>query len=198
MRNSKDNERPGRHAPGPPGTLSDAGNEAAAGRKLGEYIFAALTLVLGVFVLVGAWSIRLPGAGSTVGPRVFPYLVSGILIVSAVMVLVDIWRGRLGEQEEGEDVDVTARTDWPTLAKLVAFIVAHIVLIEFIGWPLAAALLFGGVAWSLGTKRWWVGVLIGLALGAAIQLVFGVWLGLSLPLGPLLSWLEPLLRQFGI
>lgn len=164
----------------------------ATAQKVGELVFAGLALALGVFVLVGASAIRAPGAGSTVGPRVFPYLVGGILIVSAAMVLVDIWRGRLGPQEESEDVDGAASTDWITLAKLVAFVIAHLVLIPLIGWPLAAALLFGGVAWSLGARKWWVALLVGLALGLTVQLVFGGLLGLSLPLGPFLAFLEPL------
>jgi putative tricarboxylic transport membrane protein len=49
--------------------------------------------------------------------------------------------------------------------------------------------LFGGAAWSLGAKRWWVALLVGLGLGLVTQLVFGGWLGLSLPAGPLLDWI---------
>lgn len=170
--------------------VARAGEAAAETRspgKVGEYVFAGLSLALGVFVLVGAFAIRTPGASSAVGPRVFPFLVSGILIFAAVLVLVDIWRGRLGPREESEDVDPTAGTDWVTLAKLTGFVIAHIVLIGIVGWMLAAAILFGGVAWSLGAKRWWVALLVGLALAAVIQLVFGTGLGLSLPLGPLLD-----------
>lgn len=159
---------------------------------MAEFVFAGFALAIGIFVLIGANSIRATGAGVQVGPKVFPYLVSGILIVSAFMVLIDIWRGRLGPQEEAEDADSTAKTDWLTLAKLTAFVVAHLALINVIGWPLAAALLFGGVAWTLGAKKWWMGVLIGLGLGLTVQVVFGGLLGLSLPLGPLLGWLEPL------
>jgi len=54
--------------------------------------------------------------------------------------------------------------------------------------------LFGGVAWSLGAKRWWAALLIGLALGLIVYVLFGGLLGLSLPSGPLLTWLDPLLR----
>ncbi|MCP2032591.1 putative tricarboxylic transport membrane protein [Okibacterium sp. HSC-33S16] len=161
--------------------------------KLGEYIFAALALALGIFVFVGAFSIRVPGAGTQVGPRVFPFLVGTILIVSAAMVVVDVIRGRLADLEEGEDIDSAAKTDWITLAKITAFVVAHIALIELIGWPFAAAVLFGGVAWSLGAKRWWMALVIGLALGLVIYVLFGGLLGLSLPSGPLLTWLDPLL-----
>lgn len=174
----------------------DVGAEARARavriQRRAEFVFAGFALAIGVFVLIGANSIRATGAGVQVGPKVFPYLVSGILIVSAIMVLVDIWRGRLGPQEEAEDADATATTDWLTLAKLTSFVVAHLFLISVIGWPLAAALLFGGVAWTLGARKWWVGVLIGLGLGLTVQFVFGGLLGLSLPLGPLLAWLEPL------
>jgi len=171
---------------------------ASANRsKLGEYVFAGLALALGVFVFVGAFGIRLPATGTQVGPRVFPFLVGTILVVSAAMVLVGVVRGKVAEVEEGEDVDDTARTDWLTLAKIVAFVVAHIALIEIIGWPFAAAVLFGGVAWSLGAKRWWAALLIGLALGMVVYVLFGGLLGLSLPAGPLLGWLDPFVRGLG-
>ena len=38
-------------------------------------------------------------------------------------------------------------------------------------------------------KRWWAAISIGLALGIVTQLVFGAWLGLSLPAGPALNWI---------
>jgi putative tricarboxylic transport membrane protein len=175
-------------------TVGGAGTTGAPRSKLGEYVFAALALALGVFVFVGAFSIRLPATGTQVGPRVFPFLVGTILVVSAAMVLVGIVRGRLADLEEGEDIDAHAKTDWITLAKIVAFVVAHIALIEVVGWPFAAAILFGGVAWSLGAKRWWAALLIGLALGLVVYVLFGGLLGLSLPSGPALTWLDPLLR----
>ena len=158
--------------------------------KLGEYVFAGLALALGVFVFVGAFSIR--ESGTQVGPRVFPFLVGTILVVSAAMVIVGVARGKVAELEEGEDIDDSARTDWVTLAKIVGFVVAHIALIEIVGWPFAAAVLFGGVAWTLGAKRWWAALLIGLALGLVVYVVFGGLLGLSLPAGPLLGWLDPI------
>ena len=178
----------------PPAGTDPVGTPAPRS-KLGEYLFAGLALALGIFVFVGAFSIRVPGAGTQVGPRVFPFLVATILILSAAMVLVDVLRGRLADLEEGEDIDSSAGTDWVTLAKITAFVVAHIALLEVIGWPFAAAVLFGGVAWSLGAKRWWLALVIGLALGLLIYVLFGGLLGLSLPSGPLLTWLDPLLRS---
>jgi putative tricarboxylic transport membrane protein len=64
-----------------------------------------------------------------------------------------------------------------------------LVLIELAGWPIAVMVLFGGSAITLGAKRWWVALLVGLGLGVVTQLVFGAWLGLSMPAGPLLNWI---------
>ena len=171
--------------------MSSATPRAGVRGRLGEVIFAGLALALGVFALVGAFPIHVP-VGSRVGPTTFPILVAAILIVSALAVFVGVLRGRVGEAEQSEDVDLSQRTDWITLLKIVIFVVAYLVLIGFIGWAPAAAILFGGVAWSLGAKRWWVALLVGVVLGLAIQIVFGELLGLSLPLGPALEWIRPL------
>ena len=176
-----------------PVTTPEAGRRETSGlrARLGEIIFAVLTVGLGVFALVGSFGIRVPES-NRVGPTVFPVLVSVILIAAGIAVLVEVIRGHLGAPEESEDVDLSHRPDWLTIAKLVGLLVAHLLLIELIGWAFAAALLFGGAAWSLGAKRWWVALLVGLGLGLTVQIVFGLMLGLSLPLGPALAWLGPL------
>lgn len=175
-------------------TEPESGSATAPGlrpSRRGELIFAGLAVALGVFALVGSFTIRVPES-SRVGPTVFPLMVSVILIASAVAVFVGVLRGRLGAPEQSEDVDLTHKTDWLTIAKLVVLVVVHLLLIPVIGWAPAAAILFGGAAWSLGAKRWWVALLVGLGLGLAIQIIFGELLGLSLPLGPALGWLAPL------
>ncbi len=154
----------------------------------GELVFALLMLALGVFALVGVFGIRVP-TGAQVGPTVFPVLVSAILLGASATVLAGIFRGQRAQAEEGEDIDESLPTDWLTLAKIVALIVAHLVLLEYIGWAPAAALLFGGVAWALGAKKWWKALLVGVIVALIVQILFGGLLGLSLPWGPLLGWL---------
>lgn len=161
-------------------------------RQIGELIFAGLVFALGLFALVGVFTIRIPPT-VRVGPTVFPLMVAAILLAASAAVIVGVLRGRLGPSEDSEDVDLTLRTDWVTLAKIVALVVIHIVLIGLVGWAIAAAVLFGGVAWSLGAQRWWVALLVGLAMGLTVQILFGELLGLSLPWGPLLSWIGPLI-----
>jgi len=150
--------------------------------RIGELIFAGVVFALGLYAFFGAFAIRVP-AGAQVGPRVFPFMVSAILLGAGAVLIVEVLRGKLGHREEGEDIDPNAKTDWWTMAKLAALLVGVIFVLEFLGWWLTAALLFGGAAWTLGAKRPWVAFLVGLVIGIATQLLFGEFLGLFLPRG---------------
>lgn len=169
---------------------TQAGRPSAPGlrARLGELVFAGLALALGVYTFVGALSIPTP-VGVRVGPTVFPIFVAVVLVAASLAVLIGVVRGHVGAPEEGEDVDLSHGTDWMTVAKIVVLVLVHMVLIGIVGWALAAAVLFTGVAWALGTKRVWVAAVIGLVLALTIQVVFGSLLGLSLPAGPLGTWL---------
>jgi putative tricarboxylic transport membrane protein len=171
---------------GPSGGAA-AHTAAAPGRRIGEYVVAGVTVALGVFVIVDAGTIVVPGSATTMGPRAFPYLVGGLLLISGVLVLVGLLRGRFGEEDDGEDVDPNVTTDWKTVALLGVIFVAHVYTINLAGWPVAATLLFGGSAIVLGARPWWRAIALAVVLALAIQLVFGGLLGLSLPPGPFLE-----------
>ncbi|MCD2443758.1 tripartite tricarboxylate transporter TctB family protein [Agromyces sp. SYSU K20354] len=179
-------------APAPRDATASGGAPASAPVRapIGEFVFAGVCAALGVYAIVGAGFIRVPpGSASVLGPRVFPYAVGLLLVAASVAVIVQVARGHRGVPDDGEDIDPDAPTDWLTVAKLVACFLTQLLLIEWAGWPFAVMVLFGGAAWSLGAKRWWAALLIGLGLGLTTQLVFGAWLGLSLPAGPLLDWI---------
>ena len=56
----------------------------------------------------------------------------------------------------------------------------------------SAALLFGGIAWALGAKRWWMALPRRVSSSAFIvQVLFGELLGLFLPPGPLFDVVAP-------
>lgn len=180
-------------------TSTTAADRGAAGTprpgwtpdRIGELIVAVVVFALGIATFAGAFAIRTP-VGAAVGPRVFPFLVSAILVGAGIALIVGVLKGRLGAPEEGEDIDHDAKTDWWTIVKIVSLVAAVIFLLEPLGWWLVAALLFGGVAWTLGAKRWWLAFLVGLALGIGTQLVFGELLGLFLPRGMLFDlWYGP-------
>jgi len=155
--------------------------------RIGNAIFAGVVFALGVFALVGAFAIRVP-AGAAIGPQVFPFAVAVILLGSGAALVIAALRGQVAPREEGEDIDPDAKTDWWTILKLVALLVAVLLLLELLGWWMVAALLFGGVAWTLGAKRPWVAFLVGLVIGIGTQLLFGEGLGLFLPRGAAFDW----------
>jgi len=111
----------------------------------------------------------------------------GRLVLCGTGVVLQVLRGKVGQAEDSEDLDVTAKTDWVALAKLVGFVVLHIFLIEPAGWPVAAAVLFSGAAWSLDAKPLWKAIGVSVILALVLQYVFGGLLGVSLPPGPLLE-----------
>lgn len=162
-------------------------NSAASARPIGEVVFASAILSLGIVGFVAGAGIQTPSSASDIGPRAFPFIVSGLLVLIGAGLIFQLMRGRVGAPEEGEDVDPTVKTDWLTVAKLVGFVVVHILLIVPLGWPVAASVLFFGAAWSLGAKPWWRNALIGVALALILQYVFAGLLGVSLPAGFLLE-----------
>ncbi|WP_350563021.1 tripartite tricarboxylate transporter TctB family protein, partial [Psychrobacter sp. CAL346-MNA-CIBAN-0220] len=94
-----------------------------------------------------------------------PYAVGGLLLVSGIGVLVGQLRGRFGDAEEGEDVDLDAGTSWITTGIVALAFLSLVVTIPFLGWPLGVTILFAASAIALGARKWWVAVLVGLGLG---------------------------------
>lgn len=184
-------------APGARGAPGHEGGPTAAAtpprRRWGELVLAGVIAALGVYVLLAAGGITVPGSTNTLGPRAFPYLVGALLVAVGAALVVLVLTGRAGQEEGGEDVDPTVRTDWLSVALLVAALVVHVFAINVVGWPFAAAILFAGAAVVLGARPWWRAALAGLVLGLLVQVVFGGLLGLSLPPGPLLEGV-PFLR----
>jgi putative tricarboxylic transport membrane protein len=177
----------------PPSDAPEPADVEPPRRRWGELVLAAAIAALGGYVLVAAGSITVPGSTNTLGPRAFPYLVGGMLLVAGIALVVLVLSGRAGEEEGGEDVDPTVKTDWLTVVLLVVVLVVHVFTINVIGWPFAAAILFAGAAVVLGARPWWRSALVGLVLGLVVQVIFGGLLGLSLPAGPLLEGV-PFLR----
>lgn len=150
---------------------------------LPELAVALGVVVLGVLTVVDARRINVPLSANVVGPRVVPYVVGGALVVAGVAVLVSVLRGSRARPEGGEDIDLTAPTDWATLAKVVIGFALHVLLVDTLGWALAGALLFAVVAWALGANAVKAAG-IGVVLGFVVQTAFVSGLGVTLPVGP--------------
>ncbi|HET9758957.1 MAG TPA: tripartite tricarboxylate transporter TctB family protein [Nocardioidaceae bacterium] len=164
------------------------GSQSRRGRLAGrsELGVALLLGVVGVVVLVDAAGIHAPySQADPVGPRTVPFLVAGLLLVCAVGLAVNVLRGGHGEAEEGEDVDLTAPTEWRVVLPLVGTFVANVLLIDVLGWVISGALLFWGSSWALGSRHPVRDAVISLALSLATFYGFYLGLGVLLPAGVL-------------
>jgi putative tricarboxylic transport membrane protein len=162
-------------------------DHADGGRNYGELALSILLLVLGVYVVVDATTIAIPGSSNTVGPRFFPYLVGVATAVVGTLLGIRVLRGDQGPGEEGEDIDPNAATSWRAVGIITLAFLAHALLINVVGWPLAVTAMFGAVAWALGARGVVRPLLAGGITSVVIWLVFVKALGVVLPGGILLE-----------
>jgi putative tricarboxylic transport membrane protein len=161
---------------------STGGGTREQGRsELGVALFLG---ALGLLVIVTA--LLLPEsriARGPVGPAAVPVVVGGLLVITAVFLAVDVWRGGRGEPEGGEDIDLTGRSDWRTVAMLAAAFLANAVLIEPLGWVFSGAILFWGAAFALGSRHYLRDAVIAFALSFGSWYLFQLGLGITMPPG---------------
>ncbi|GAB2585584.1 tripartite tricarboxylate transporter TctB family protein [Microlunatus antarcticus] len=156
-------------------------------RNNGELALSTLLLLLGIYLVIGAGSITIPGSSNTVGPRFFPYLVGAATIAIGGVLAIRVLRGDQGPEEAGEDVDPDAKTSWRAVGIISLAFLAHALLINVIGWPLSVTLMFGVVAWSLGSRGVVRPLIAGGIVSVVVWLVFVKALGVVLPGGILLE-----------
>ena len=161
---------------------------ATASRRVdrAELGVALLLGVVGVVVLLDAARLDLPYSESDpVGPRTVPFIVGGLLLGCAVLLTVNVLRGGHGVAEEGEDIDLTAATEWRVVVPLLLAFLANILLIDVLGWVISGALLFWGSSWALGSRHPVRDAVISVVLSLTTFYGFYVGLGIPLPAGVL-------------
>lgn len=168
-----------------------AATAPSRGFRIEAMIFVGLFAILAVAIIVGAFSIREPsGSANTLSARVVPIAVGAMMLIASLVVLAQQWRGKYGDPDGGEDIDLAATTSWGTVVVITAAFLSLIVTIPALGWPIAVTILFFAASLALGAKGWVKPLVVGIALGALTQFLFGTLLGLSLPItGTLTQWI---------
>ncbi len=144
-----------------------------------------LPLIMAAFstyLLHGILTMEVPEGTDFPGPRFFP----GLLMVAGYVLAALLVLHYLRSPEPAEELsDRTYRTftDWSALAWAVGGFMLFALLLEHLGWILAAALLFWCVARGVGSKRHLFDISLALTLSSVIYLAFDVGLGLNLPSG---------------
>ncbi|HEU0295318.1 MAG TPA: tripartite tricarboxylate transporter TctB family protein [Anaerolineales bacterium] len=148
----------------------------------GLRLAALIVISLGGIILTQVSQIGTGAGFIVVGPRIFPtvvgagFLVLGLLFLLRTTVLLD--RDLLAEVTAEE-----ATTDWTTTILALLALVAYASLLHPLGYTLATALFFPFAGRILGSTRLRRDIIIGLALGFAIYLIFTRVLGVRLPAG---------------
>lgn len=156
---------------------------AVGNRKVdrAQYGLAALLAIVGVWTIIDARGLNV-GFGDPIGPRVFPYVIGAVMLVLAAVLAFVTTRGDVPEAEAGEDVDLTTRADWPTVAKLVGVMLLNLLLVNLLGWAITGALLFAGCAWALGSRTLVRDLIVGAVLSVSSWYFF--YVVLDVPLTP--------------
>jgi putative tricarboxylic transport membrane protein len=146
---------------------------------LGSFLIAAALGALGLFMLWETWSIPVQVSYARVGPRLFPALVGSALVLNALWLAWEAWRAPAPASAEEPPIY------WPALGWISAGLLLEAALLERIGFPLSAALLFVLTARGFGSTSLVRDAAIGLALALLAWFGFVYGLGLTLPAGPL-------------
>ena len=161
-------------------------SRARSWRDYSELGICALLAAIGVLVLVDAALIETEFAQrGPIGPKTAPIAIGIALLVVAAMLAVDVLRGGKGESEAGEDIDLSAPSDWHTVLLLAAAFLAA--LIGVVGFPLSGMVLFWGSAYALGSRNTVRDPLVAAVLSVLTYLAFNNLLGVPLPGGPLMG-----------
>ena len=152
--------------------------------RLGESVLGGAVLALGLFVAFETYQIEVAPTHATVGPRLFPFLVATGLIVVGVALLREAVLGHIAHEGGFE-------LDWRAVGLVSAGLVLQMLLLESLGWIIAATLLFVAATLAFGSRRLLLDAAIGVVLTGLAFVMFNYGLGLSLPTGTLVERLLP-------
>jgi putative tricarboxylic transport membrane protein len=146
---------------------------------------AGLVIAVGVFLLIQTASLNVPANANVLGPKFFPTVVGILLLVVGGVFAVQALRGVRAEPELEEDIDPDAPADRRALLLIGVALAAHIAALLLLGYIAAAAVLFWGTAFALGSRRYLLNAVVAVALAVVLYVAFTRGLGLTLPRGPL-------------
>ena len=147
----------------------------------GQLALSLGVAAIGLFFLLGSFSIPDAAGYSTVGPAIMPRVVGIGLLIAAAFLCYEVFRG--GFRNHDEAAERALKTDWAALAWISAGLILYGLLIEKAGFIIASIVLFLCIARGFNSRRWASNALIGLVLAALIFSMFTYGLGLNLPKG---------------
>lgn len=159
-------------------TAVAAPSGTASGR--GALIVPAILAVASTLVVIGNLSMNVQSSDKP-GPTFFPWVLA--IVGYALAVGLALHYVRTPDELAREETKYRTYTDWTSVGWIIGGLVAFAVLLDVLGWILAAALLFWCVTRAFASKRPLFDISAGLLLSSLVFLVFGVLLDVPLPSG---------------
>lgn len=168
------------------GTTAGAAPAAASAQQgfwhgRSALLMPALLAAFSLFLVIGA---ALIPAGDTEfpGPRFFPVLLGAAGLLLSVLLALGVLRTPepVAETSPGR---FRTHSDFVSLGWTIGGFLAFAVLLPWLGWILAGALVFWCTARGFGSSRPLFDIVIALFLSSVVYLLFGTGLGLNLPSG---------------
>lgn len=171
-----------------------------------QLIMPVILIAFATYLLFGIITMRVPEGVAFPGPQFFPSIIAAGLYLFAALLIVRALRDRAETvsrlEQSAEEFDLLSDeevealeagpakrvgVDWGSLAWIVGSFIGFALLLPFLGWIVAAMLLFWCVARAFGSKRVVYNLLVGLTASSIAYIVFDMLLGLTLPSG-ILGW----------
>lgn len=148
-------------------------------------VLAGLMVAFSLYLLYGIVTMEVPEGTDFPGPGFFPMILVVLgLVLSALLVLLYLRSPEVPEQRRDADGrPYRTFSDWTAVAWCVGGFLVFTLLLELLGWILAATLLFWCVARGIGSRRPVFDVSLGLLLSSVIYIAFVQGLSLNLPVG---------------
>ncbi|MFB4353905.1 tripartite tricarboxylate transporter TctB family protein [Microbacterium sp. LS_15] len=162
-------------------------------------------IAFATYLLVGIITMKVPEGTAFPGPQFFPMLITAGLYLFAVVLVVGAVRELRADDDtaasvsdapvtpasaaapEEPAVQRTVRVDVRSLAWVVGSFLVFALVLNILGWIIAAGLLFWCIARGFGSTRWLFSLVVGLTVSSLSYIAFDMALGMSLPSG-ILGW----------
>ena len=149
----------------------------------GELAFAGFLLLLGLITIWDTSQMLVPGGTSVISPRSFSYTIGAFLSITSVLLLADVLRGNSGVSEGTEAGDPFQKADFKTMAQVVAAISANVILLDLLGFIVAATTSFWGVAYAFGARKYLKDLMVAIVFSVIVYFGFTQGLNINLPAG---------------
>ena len=124
-----------------------------------------------------------PDGTSVISPRSFSYVIGSFLVITSVLLISEIFRGNSGVPEGTEAGDPFQKADFKTMAQVVAAISANVILLDLLGFIVAATVSFWGVAYAFVALKYLKDFMVAIVFSVIVYFGFTQGLNINLPAG---------------